>query len=71
MGIWQTDLQQIRLACDVHDNLAVLRIRTPDPVSGLNDPWIRDPVLVKNQDPGSGMNIPDHISEKKTMLTNA
>ncbi len=31
------------------------------------DPWIRDPRWVKNQDPdagsGSGMNIPDHISE--------
>jgi hypothetical protein len=31
----------------------------------LFDPWIRDPGWVKNQDPdpGSGMNIPDHIFE--------
>jgi hypothetical protein len=29
----------------------------------LFDPWIRDPGWVKNQDPGSGMNILDHISE--------
>jgi hypothetical protein len=31
----------------------------------LFDPWIRDPGWVKNQnpDPGSGMNIPDHISQ--------
>jgi hypothetical protein len=31
----------------------------------LFDPWSRDPERVKNQDPdtGSGMNIPDHISE--------
>jgi hypothetical protein len=27
----------------------------------LFDPWIRDPAWAKNQDPGSGMNIPDHI----------
>jgi hypothetical protein len=29
----------------------------------LFDPWIRDPGWVKNPDPGSGMNNPDHISE--------
>jgi hypothetical protein len=39
-----------------------------DPGSGIRclfDPWIRDPGWVKNQnpDPGSGLNIPDHISE--------
>jgi hypothetical protein len=29
------------------------------------DPWVRDPGWVKNQDPdpGTGMNILDHISE--------
>jgi hypothetical protein len=42
----------------------VLRI-----LSGIrcpHDPWIRDPGWVKNldPDPGSGKNIPDHISER-------
>jgi hypothetical protein len=37
-----------------------------DPGSGIwcfFDPWIRYPGRVKNQDPESGMNILDHISE--------
>jgi hypothetical protein len=29
----------------------------------LFDPWIRDPGWVKNPDPGSGPNNPNHISE--------
>jgi hypothetical protein len=37
---------------------SVLRIRIRDPGS-----WIRDPGWVKNQDPGSGINILDHIFE--------
>jgi hypothetical protein len=47
---------------------SVLRIRIRDPVlfnhgiRFLFDPWIRDPGEVKSQDPGSGMNNPDHIS---------
>ncbi len=43
----------------------VLRIRIRDPVPF--DLWIRNPGLVKNQDPvpgsGSGKNKPDHIRE--------
>jgi hypothetical protein len=38
----------------------------PDPGSGIRCffyPWIRDPRWVKNPDPGSGMNNPDHIFE--------
>jgi hypothetical protein len=48
----------------------VLRIRIRDTGSRIRclfDPRIRDPEWVKNQDPdpgsGSGMNVPDHISE--------
>ncbi len=36
--------------------LQLLRIQNPV----LSDPWIRDG---KSPDPGSGINIPDHISE--------
>ncbi len=43
-------------------------VADPDTGSGaFFVPWIWDPGWVKNQDPdpgsGSGMNIPDHISE--------
>jgi hypothetical protein len=43
----------------------------PDPASGIRwlfDPWIRDPGWVKNQDPGSGMNIPDLISKSSETI---
>ncbi len=43
-------------------NKPVLWIRIRDPVPFV--PWIRDPGWVKNQESGSGMNNPDHISEK-------
>jgi hypothetical protein len=47
---------------------SVLRFRIRDlgsEIRCLFDPWIRDPGWVKNQDPdpGSRMNIPNHISE--------
>jgi hypothetical protein len=48
--------------------LSVLRIRIRDPGSGIGclfDPWIRDSGSgmgeSQHQDPGSGMNNPDHI----------
>jgi hypothetical protein len=45
---------------------ASLRLILRYPLSSV-DFWNRDPEWVKNQDPdpgsGSGMNIPDHISE--------
>jgi hypothetical protein len=43
----------------VNPKWPVLRIR----IRSLFDPWILDPGWVKNQDPGSEMNISDHISE--------
>jgi len=42
-----------------HYHKAVLRIR----IRGLFDSWIRDPGWVKKSRSGSGMNIPDHVSE--------
>jgi hypothetical protein len=36
-----------------------IRIRDPVPFGPLDPGWIKN----KNLDPGSGMNIPDHISE--------
>jgi hypothetical protein len=40
-------------------------VADPDSKSGIRclfDPRIRDPGWVKRQDPGSGINNPDHIS---------
>jgi hypothetical protein len=46
-----------------HRNINKTSVADPG-IRCLFDPWIRDPGGVKKSKSGSGMNIPDHISER-------
>jgi hypothetical protein len=66
--IWDFDFENLKSAFGIRAWGPDVKVHSSvtDPGSGaFLNPWIRDPRWVKNQDqdPGSEMNIPDHISE--------